>query len=103
MPRRVLREVKLFEISLVDSPADNAARVLSLKSSLEEMGVQDWRELEAYIRDEYKLSRNDAVKAVSGFKSWLRRDAEEPGTSPRDETEAEIAAMIRRNIATLSM
>jgi hypothetical protein len=49
------------------------------------------------------VSRTDAVKAVSGLKKWLQREAEVPNTTPRDEVvAAELAEILRRNIATLS-
>jgi len=102
-PRRVLRDVHLREISVVDDPADGSARVLSIKSAFGGMTAQDWREFEGFLRDEGGLSRNDAVKSVSALKTWLQREAGAPGTSPRDEGEAAIAALIRRNIETLTL
>lgn len=90
-PRRTLKTINLREISVVDAPADPNGRITALKSSLGEMGTQDWRDVESALRDE-GLSRADAVKAVSGFKSWLQRDAGDPSTDPRDE---ESAASLR--------
>jgi len=83
-PRRTLKIINLREISVVDDPADPNARVTGLKSSLGEMSTQDWRDVEAALRDE-GLSRTDSVKAVSGLKAWLQRDAGEEDGDPRDE------------------
>jgi hypothetical protein len=71
------------------------ARIGNVKSDF------DPRELEAMLR-EASLSRSDAVKAVATFRKWLQREAGEPATSPRDEVGADIAAIFRRNIATLT-
>lgn len=95
-PRRTLKQINLAEISVVDDPADAAARVTSLKSRLGDLDTQDWRELEAALRDE-GLSRADSVKAVSGFKLWCQRDADAPNTAPRDEAASvELLAIAAR-------
>lgn len=83
-PRRTLHEVELMEVSLVTFPANDKARVTAVKGFFAGMSGQDWRDLEAALRDE-GLSRADATKAVSGLKSWLQRDAGEPGSGPRDD------------------
>lgn len=104
--RRRLEAIELNEVSLVAEPSNDAARVAAVKSAamkrLADLTGEDWREIEAVLRTKKDLSRADAVKAVSGLKEWLRRDAEEPETSPRDEDGAALAALLRRNIATLS-
>jgi len=94
-PRRYLEQLKLMELSLVTFPANDKALVSNVKSDF------DPRELEAMLR-EATLSRSDAVKAVATFRKWLQRDAGVPATSLRDEDEAGLAAIIRRNIATLN-
>lgn len=94
-PRRKLEAVDLMELSIVTFPANDKARVGTVKSDF------DPRELEASLRDA-SLSRSDAVKAVAVFRKLLQRDAAEPTTSPRDEVGAAIAAIARRNIATLT-
>lgn len=98
-PRRTLEAVDLMEVSLVTFPANPKARVTGVKS-LADIGTEEFREIEATLRMK-GLSRADAVKAISGFKDWLQRDAGAPETAPRDEAAAEIAALIRRNIATI--
>lgn len=94
-PRRKLKAVDLVELSIVTFPMNDKARVGAVKSDF------DPRELEASLRDA-DLSRSDAVKAVAVFKKWLQREAAAPVPSPRDEVGADVAAMLRRNIATLT-
>ncbi len=101
-PRRTLEELELLEVSLVTFPANTLARVSAVKS-LRDLSLHDVRDLEAALRDA-GLSRADAVKAVSGFKAWSRRDAgldDEPGDL-RDEGKADLMAQLRRNITTLT-
>lgn len=88
---RKLKKLDLMEVSVVTLPMNDAATVTSVKSLLSGLSAQDWRDLEAALRDE-DLSRADAVKAVSGLKKYLRRDVGEPNTAPRDEA---VAAELR--------
>ena len=98
---RILKEVDLREISLVSFPMLDSARVTGVKTRAE-LGQDDIREIEAAFRMK-GLSRADAVKAVSGLKDWLARDASAPITDLRDEGAAgELAELIRRNTAILS-
>ncbi len=94
-PRRTIKSLDLVEVSIVTFPMNDKARVGAVKSDF------DPRELEAMLR-EATLSRSDAVKAVATFRKWLQREAEAPATSPRDEGEAGLAAIIRSNIAKLN-
>lgn len=80
-PRRTLKAVDLLEVSFVTWPANDKARVVSVKSDFNP------REMEDGLR-EAGLSRGDSVKAVAVFKSMLQRDAEEPNSDPRDEDTA---------------
>ena len=86
-PRRTLKKVRLDEVSIVTFGSNDKARTTGVKSAAD-YTPQDWRALEAVLRDE-GLSRSDAVKAVSGFKSYLQRDAGVSDPAPRDETAAE--------------
>ena len=97
-PVRRLTDVDLVEVSIVTFPANGKARVSAVKS---DMTIEDYRDLEATLRAK-GLSRADAVKAVSGLRDWLQRDAGAPDTSLRDEGFADIAALLRSNIETLS-
>lgn len=86
---RRLKELDLFEISIVTFPMNDRATIGAVKQAL---SPQQLRELEAALRDG-GLSRTDAVKAISGFKSWLQRDAGEQ-SGPRDAgTPADLAAV----------
>lgn len=77
---RKLLEVDLYEGSIVTFPMNERATIGAVKQTL---SPQQLRELEAALRDG-GLSRTDAVKAISGFKTWLQRDAGGQG-GPRDE------------------
>lgn len=83
-PRRTIKKVDLLEVSLVTFPANDKARVLSVKNEFNP------REIEDSLRDA-GLSRADSVKAVAVFKSILRRDGALPESDPCDE-EAEAKA-----------
>lgn len=92
---RKLKKVDLLEVSIVTLPMNDAATVTSVKSLLAGLSAQDWRDLEAALRDE-DLSRADAVKAVSGLKKYLQRDAGGPDLESRDEMiPADIVASLK--------
>lgn len=88
---RKLKKLDLMEVSVVTLPMNEAATVTGVKALLSGLSAQEWRDLEAALRDE-DLSRADAVKAVSGLKKYLQRDAGGPGSTPRDEA---VAAELR--------
>jgi HK97 family phage prohead protease len=90
---RLLSELDLWEVSLVTFPMQPTARVSSVKS-LADLGPDDFRDIEATLRTK-GLSRADAVKAVSGFKDWLQRDAGAADTSARDERGTAITDLVR--------
>jgi len=97
---RKLKEVDLMEVSIVTFPMNERATVSGLKTT-EEFSAQDWRDLEADLRDA-GLSRADRVKAVSGFKNWFQRDAGAPDQSPRDEVSPGDLAAIHAAFADLA-
>lgn len=91
-PRRTLKKIDLVELSVVTFPANGMARVSAVKAAGD---IRTIREFEDFLRDVGKFS-HAAAKAIaaSGFKA----------SDPRDEDGAdELAEMIRRNIATLSI
>lgn len=90
-PRRKLEMVDLFEVSVVTFPANGKARVEAVKAGRQ---IKTVREFEDFLRDAGGFS-NAAAKAIAsrGFKA----------ADPRDEDEADLAALLRRNIATLSI
>lgn len=89
-PRRKLEQIELFEVSVVTFPANGKARVAAVKSAEQ---IKTIRDFEDFLRDAGGFS-NAAAKAIAsrGFKA----------ADPRDEDGADLAAMLRRNIATLS-
>lgn len=90
---RKIMKADLMEVSIVTFPMNERASIGAVKS-VRDFNAQDWRELEAALRDE-GLSRADAVKAVSGLKSWLQRDAGGLDQTLRDEAPpADTAAFL---------
>lgn len=89
-PRRTLQKIDLFEVSVVTMPANDKARVAAIKAA---EGIRTIREFEDFLRDAGGFSRA-AAKAIAagGFKA----------AHPRDEGDADVAAIVRRNIAILS-
>lgn len=89
--KRQLDSIILGEVSLVDAPSNDRARLTSLKSANE---IKTIREFEDFLRDVGSFS-NSAAKAIAagGFKA----------SEPRDEDGADIATEIRRNIAKLKL
>lgn len=89
-PRRTLEDIDLMEVSIVTFPANGKARVSGVKSSDD---IKTIREFEDFLRDAGGFSRAAArAIALGGFKA----------TDPRDEDGADLAALLRRNIETLS-
>lgn len=89
-PYRTLKQVEVTEVSVVTFPANPAARVEAVKTADQ---IKTIREFEDFLRDAGGFS-NAAAKAIAsrGFKA----------ADPRDEDGADLAALLRRNIATLS-
>jgi HK97 family phage prohead protease len=88
--KRQLDAVSLFEVSLVDDPSNDRARLTSVKSA---ETIKTIREFEDFLRDVGGYSHAAAKSiAAGGFKA----------AEPRDEDDADdIVARLRRNIATL--
>lgn len=88
-PRRKLTEIDLMEVSIVTFPANGKARVGAVKAA----DIKTIREFEDFLRDSGGFSHS-AAKAIAsgGFKA----------ADPRDEDGADLAELLRRNIATLS-
>lgn len=102
-PRRTLKKIELVEASIVTLPANDKARVSAVKMAIgSRLTSADCCEIEATLRRK-GLSQKDAVRAVSGFKEWLSREAGAPDMEPREEVaSAVLADLVRRNIATLA-
>lgn len=88
--KRQLDVVSLVEVSLVDDPSNDRARLTSVKGADE---IKTIREFEEFLRDVGGFSHAAAKSiAAGGFKA----------AEPRDEDDADaIAAMLRRNIEKL--
>ena len=88
-PRRKIEAIDLVELSIVTFPMNDKARIGAVKSG----DIKTIREFEDFLRDAGGFSRA-AAKAIAagGFKA----------SEPRDEDGADIAASLRRNIATLT-
>lgn len=68
---KVLEEIELIEISIVEQPADTAAQISDLK------------DVEASIRRDYGFTRSDATAIVASVKAATQRDSVEQ--KERDE------------------
>jgi hypothetical protein len=67
LAKRELKEIELVEISVVEEPADLAARIGDVKSWLE--GCDSLKDIEARLRDAAGFSRADATALVSRIKA----------------------------------
>ena len=91
-----LKEIELVEISVVESPADNAAHVADIKN-LDE--AKSYKEIEAYLRDAHNLSRSEAVAVVSRTKAIaLGEQAEEEKTTINPSIFLDAANQLARRI-----
>lgn len=72
--RRLLKEIDLVEISVVEEPADVSARIGEVKSLLDK--AASIKEIENLLRDVGGFSRVDAKHLVSRINSLYQRDAE---------------------------
>lgn len=69
---RELNDIELFEISVVESPADIAATVSDVKSAIRQ--AESLKEIESLLRDAGRFSRADAAALVSRIKSLSHGD-----------------------------
>ena len=72
--KRELKEIDLIEISVVESPADNAAHVGDVKSVID--SAESLKEIESILRESGGFSRNDATALVARIKSLAHGDRE---------------------------
>lgn len=71
---RVLKQIELVEISIVEEPADLGAVIGDVKSALSEM--KTLKEIETLLRDAGRFSRSDATALVSRIKSLCQSDSD---------------------------
>jgi HK97 family phage prohead protease len=72
--KRELKEIELVEISVVEEPADLAARVGGVKAWLDD--CNSLKDIEARLRDGAGFSWNDATALVSRIKFLALRDGD---------------------------
>ena len=70
-PIRELKEIDLFEISVVEEPADNSAHITGLKSAFDE--CKDLKEIELTMRRHCGLSQSVSTAIVSAVKSAVNQ------------------------------
>lgn len=66
-PIRVLKKIDLIEVSVVEEPADNSARIEGIKNMLH--NAENLKDVETALRDACRFSRADATALVSCIKS----------------------------------
>ena len=75
-PRRTIKSLELFEVSLVTFPANDDARVEAVKFKLAHGQLPDIREFEKLLREAGFSKTQAAVVAGHGLPELLRREAE---------------------------
>jgi len=86
---RLLKQIELVEISVVEEPADLGATVSDIKSAIE--SAHSLAECEAMLRDSARFSRKDACALVSRIKFLAR------GDRAAEEEAAALAAAFQRH------
>lgn len=84
---RDLKDIELVEISVVEEPADMAARIVAVKSDIEK--VETERDFEGILRDA-GFSGEAAKAFMSRFKSLVLRDGEQK------QSATEMVAIVER-------
>jgi uncharacterized protein len=84
---RRLKKIDLIEVSIVDVPADTAARVADVKAAIEE--AASLKDVEELLRESANFSRADVTALVSRIKALVQSDS-----GPNEA--AVIADLIRR-------
>lgn len=87
-PVNVLKEIELIEISVVEEPADLAARISDVKAQAEK--ARTLKEVEAILRDAGGFSRSDATALVSRVKMLSHGDRVD------EEDTSDLKALIGR-------
>jgi len=92
---RLLKQIDLVEISIVETPADAAALIGDVKSAID--GAESLKEIEALLRDAGGFSRADACALVARIKSMGQSESV-------PEKKASFAQLLALNaaVATLS-
>ena len=64
---KLLKEIELREISIVEEPSDNGARIIEVKSAVKQ--ATNLKEIEAILRKSFGLSRQESTVIVSAVNS----------------------------------
>ena len=91
---RLLKQIDLVEISIVETPADAAALIGDVKSAID--GAVSLKEIEALLRDAGGFSRSDACALVARIKSMGQSDS-------APEKKASFAQLLALNAAVASL
>jgi uncharacterized protein len=87
--RRLLKQIDLIEISVVEEPADLGAKIDSVKTAFSE--ASSVREIEIALRDSGVFSRTEAVSLVRRLKSLLQGEL-----AAEAKARAEILAVFQK-------
>lgn len=90
--RRLLRQIKLIEISVVEEPADLGARIDNVKNAFTE--ASSVREIEVALRDSGHFTRSEALALVSRMKTLLRGEL-----AAEERAKAEILATFQKFVS----
>lgn len=71
--KRLLKEIDLVEISVVESPADLAAQVGDVKAAIDQ--AESLKDVERLLRDAAGLSRSEAQMLVSRIKTLCQSES----------------------------
>lgn len=93
--RRLLQEIQLIEVSVVEEPADLHATVSNVKSAID--GCTSLKEVEALLRDAAGLSKSDATALVGR----IRRLALGEQVAEEEKAKAEMLALFQKYELTI--
>jgi len=93
--RRLLEEIKLIEISVVEEPADLHATVNNVKSILD--GCNSIKEIEGLLREVAGFSKSDAISLVGR----IRRLALGEQVAEEEKAKAELLALFQKHQLTI--
>lgn len=68
----LLKKIELIEISVVEEPADNFARISTIKSAIHD--AETMKEIESILRDAGRFSKADAMTLINRIKSMSHSD-----------------------------
>lgn len=94
---RLLKEIDLIEISVVEEPADLGAKINDVKSAMD--AAETLKDIETLLRDAAGFSRADAKSLVARIKSMALRDADADGTHQQQAIPNEIISALWMNRA----